>query len=182
MAKFATRDLVLDADRVDFEILFPNLEGHKDQFNNKGERSFRLKFNDPDFAKELADDGWNIRIYTPKNEEYQPYHFMTVKTKFRDDSENVYQDPEIHMVNSKNDILCGAQNMHDIDMAFRNRKVERVDLVINPYHWVHPGMSNGEGITAYIREMWVEIQESPFASRYSNRNATSACDNEAVPF
>ena len=181
MAKFTNHDLILDADRVDFEVLFSNLEGRKNQHNPKGDRTFRLKFNDPEFAQQLAEDGWNIRIYTPKNEEYEPYHFMTVKTKFREDSDNVYQDPEIHLVNSKNDILCGAQNMHDVDMAFTNRKVERVDLVINPYHWVNPGMGNGEGITAYIREMWVEIQDSPFASRYANRSNFNA-GSEEVPF
>ena len=181
MAKFTNRDLILDADRVNFEVLFSNLEGRKDQFNSNGERTFRLKFNDPEFAQQLSEDGWNIRIYTPKNEDYEPYHFMTVKTKFREDSDNVYQDPEIHLVNSKNDILCGAQNMHDIDMAFANRKVERVDLVLNPYHWVHPGMGNGEGITAYIREMWVEIQDSPFASRYADRNNFNT-GSEEIPF
>lgn len=180
MSKFTNRDLVLDADRVDFEILFCNLEGRKDQFNTKGERSFRLKFNDDEFAKSLVDDGWNIRIYTPKNEEYDPYYYMTVKTKFRVDSENVYQDPEIHRVNAKNDILCSAQNMHDIDMAFANRKVQRVDLVINPYHWVHPKMGSGEGIAAYVREMWIEVEDSPFASRYADRNSASSYDE--VPF
>lgn len=181
MTKFTNRDLVLDADLVDFDILFPNLEGKKDQYNTNGERSFRLKFNDDDFAKELINDGWNIRIYTPKNEEYSPYYYMTVKCKFRADSENVYQDPEIHRVNAKNDILCGPQNMADIDAAFKARKVKRVDLVINPYHWVHPGMGNGEGISAYVREMWIEVEDSPFASRYSDRNYGDAYSEE-VPF
>ncbi len=179
MGKFTNEDLILDADRVDFEILFPNLEGKKDRFNTKGERSFRLKLNDQEFAKALIEDGWNIRIYTPKNEEYDPYYYMTVKTKFRSDSDNVYRDPEIHLVNSKNDILCGPQNMVDIDAAFISRKVKRVDLILNPYHWVHEGTGSGEGITAYIREMWIEVQESPFANRYADRN--NNFDDE-VPF
>lgn len=181
MANYPTNDLILDADRVDFEILFCNLEGRKDAYNTRGDRSFRLKINDKEFAKQLADEGWNIKIYTPKNEEYDPYYYMDVKTKFRVDSENVYQDPEIHRVNAKNDILCGPQNMHDIDAAFKSRKVQRVDLVINPYYWQHPGMGKGEGVTAYIREMWIEVQESPFASRYSDRNSNFAND-ENLPW
>ncbi len=181
MAKFTNHDLILDADRVDFEVLFPNLEGRKERYNDDGDRTFRLKFNDPEFAQQLSEDGWNIRIYTPKNEDYDPYHYLTVKTKFRVDSEKVRQDPEIHLVNSKNDILCGPQNMHDVDMAFLNHKAERVDLVIAPRYWANAGIGKGEGITAYIREMWVEIQDSPFASRYANRSNFNA-GSEEVPF
>ena len=181
MAKFPTHDLILNADNVDFEILFSNLEGRKEGYDQDGDRKFRLKFNDPELAQQLAEDGWNIRIYTPKNEEYDPYYYMKVVTKFRVDSEKVRQDPEIHLVNSKNDILCGPQNMADIDMAFRNHKVVRVDLSVNPYHWNNPTIGKGEGVAAYIREMWVEIQDSPFASRYANRSSFNA-GSEEVPF
>lgn len=181
MAKFTNRDLILNADNVDFEVLFCNLEGRKERYNNDGDRTFRVKFFDPEFAQQLADDGWNIRIYTPKNEEYDPYYYLTVKTKFRIDSEKVRQDPEIHLVNSKNDIICGPQNMADVDMAFRNHKVTRVDLSVAPRYWTNEGIGNGEGITAYIRELWVEIQDSPFASHYANRNSFNA-GSEEVPF
>lgn len=179
MANFPTHDLILDADRVDFEILFSNLEGRRDQYNAKGDRSFRLKFNDSEFAQQLAEEGWNIKIYTPKNDNYEPYYYMTVKTKFRCDSEGVRQDPEIHRVNAKNDILCVAANMGDIDNAYASGKVVRTDLVINPYHWSNPGMGAGEGVTAYLREMWIEVEDSPFAARYANR-----CSNfeDDVPF
>ena len=179
MGKFTSEDLILDADRVDFEILFPNLEGKKDRYNTKGDRTFRLKLNDPEFAKALTEDGWNIRIYTPKNDKYDPYYYMNVKTKFRADSDTVYCDPEIHLLTSKNDILCGPQNMVDIDAAFIGHKVKRVDLVLNPYPWTNKEIGPGEGITAYIREMWVEIQESPFANRYADRNSNF---NDEVPF
>lgn len=181
MAKQHISNLILDADRIDFEILFCNLEGRKDAYNTRGDRSFRLKINDKEFAKQLADEGWNIKIYTPKNEEYDPYYYMTVKTKFRVDSETVYRDPEIHLVNSKNDITCGPQNMQDIDAAFKSHKVQRVDLVINPSPWKNPAIGKGEGISAYVDEMWVEIQDSPFASRYSDRNSNFAND-ENLPW
>ena len=179
MANIPTSDLILDADRVDFEILFPNLEGRRDRYNTNGDRSFRLKFNDNEFAQQLAEDGWNIKIYTPKNDDYEPYYYMNVKTKFRCDSDKVRQDPEIHRVNAKNDILCTAEDMATIDNDYMSRKVIRTDLSINPYPWHNPGMGDGEGVTAYLREMWVEVKDSPFAARYANR--CSKFEND-VPF
>ena len=177
MAKFTTSDLILDHELVDFEILFCNLEGRAEGFNNQGARNFRLKFNDDDFAKSLADDGWNIKIYTPKNDDYDPYYYLTVKAKFRVDSATVRQDPEIHMINSKNDILLGAQNMADLDAKFRAREVNACDLVIQPYYWSNSNMGSGDGITAYLKQMWAVVNDNPFAERYSNRN-----DDFEVPF
>lgn len=170
MAKFTTSDLILDHELVDFEILFCNLEGRADGFNNQGARNFRLKFNDDDFAKSLADDGWNIKIYTPKNDDYDPYYYLTVKAKFRVDGATVRQDPEIHMINSKNDILLGAQNMADLDAKFRAREVNACDLVIHPYYWTKSNMGSGEGITAYLKQMWAVVNDNPFAERYADRN------------
>lgn len=180
MSNYPTNDLILDGQRIDFELLFVNLEGRRDQFNTNGDRTFRLKFNDSEFAQQLAEDGWNVKIYTPKNTEYEPYHYLNVKAKFRVDSENVRRDPEIHRINSKNDILCGAQNMHDIDAAFQSRQVKSVDLVLNPYHWVHAGMGSGEGVTAYLSQMWVVVEDSPFADRYADLNSDFSEDD--VPF
>lgn len=180
MSNYPTSDLVLDGQRIDFELLFVNLEGRRDQFNTNGDRTFRLKFNDSEFAQELAEEGWNIKIYTPKNTDYEPYHYMNVKAKFRADAETVRRDPEIHLINSKNDIRCTVDTMHDIDAAFQARTVKSVDLVLNPYHWVHPGMGAGEGVTAYLNQMWVVVEDSPFADRYANRN--SDFYDEEIPF
>lgn len=170
MAKFTTSDLILDHELVDFGILFCNLEGRAEDFNNQGARNFRLKFNDADFAKSLADDGWNIKIYTPKNDDYDPYYYLTVKAKFRVDGAAVRQDPEIHMINSKNDILLGAQNMADLDAKFRAREVNACDLVIRPYYWSNSNMGSGDGITAYLKQMWAVVNDNPFAERYADRN------------
>lgn len=177
MSKFTNSDLILDHELVDFEILFCNLEGRAEGFNNQGARNFRLKFNDDDFAKALAEDGWNIKIYTPKNEEYDPYYYLTVKSKFKVDSPKVVQDPEIHMINSKNDILLKENHMADLDAKFRAREVISCDLIIHPSPWNNARFGAGEGITAYLKQMWAVVNDNPFADRYANRN-----DEFEVPF
>lgn len=181
MAKFTTSDLILDHELVDFEILFCNLEGRAEGFNDKGNRNFRLKFNDDDFAKSLSEDGWNIKIYTPKNDDYDPYYYLTVKSKFRVDSPNVRQDPEIHMINSKNDILLKEKHMADLDAKFRAHEVVSCDLIIHPSPWNNARFGAGEGITAYLKQMWAVVNDSPFADRYANRNDDFNDDSD-IPF
>ena len=81
------------------------------------------------------------------------------------------------MINSKNDILLGAQNMADLDAKFRAREVNACDLVIHPYYWSNSNMGSGDGITAYLKQMWAVVNDNPFADRYANRN-----DDFEVPF
>lgn len=181
MSKFTNSDLILDNELVDFEILFCNLEGRAEGYNDKGDRNFRVKFNNDEFAKALAEDGWNIKIYTPKNDKYDPYYYLDVKVKFRVDSPRVMHDPEIHMLTPKNDILLKENNVGDLDAKFRAHEVISCNLVLNPYPWVNPNFANGEGITAYLKEMWADVKVSPFAERYANRNSTFDDDFE-VPF
>lgn len=181
MAKFTTSDLILDHELVDFEILFCNLEGRAEGFNDKGNRNFRLKFNNDEFAKSLSEDGWNIKIYTPKNDDYDPYYYLTVKSKFRVDSPNVRQDPEIHMINSKNDILLKDKHMADLDAKFRAHEVVSCDLIIHPSPWNNSRFGAGEGITAYLKQMWAVVNDSPFADRYANRNDNFNDDSD-IPF
>lgn len=170
MAKFTTSDLLLDHEVVDFEILFCNLEGRAEMYNDKGDRNFRVKFNDDDFAKALAEDGWNIKIYTPKNDDYDPYYYLDVKSKFRVDSPKVMKDPEIHMINSKNDIILNETNMGDLDAKFRAREVKACDLILHPSPWSNPRFGSGEGIAAYLKQMWAVVNDNPFAERYADRN------------
>lgn len=177
MAKFTTSDLILDHELVDFEILFCNLEGRAEMYNDKGDRNFRVKFNNDEFAKALAEDGWNVKIYTPKTDMYDPYYYLDVKSKFRVDSPKVKKDPEIHMINSKNDIVLNETNMGDLDAKFRYREVKACDLIIHPSPWNNPRFGTGEGITAYLKQMWVLINDNPFADRYADRN-----DDFEVPF
>lgn len=180
MSNFTNQKLVLDHELVDFELFFVNLEGRKGGFNTDGKRSFRLKFNDEEFAKALVEDGWNVKIFTPKNTNYEPYYGMDVKTKFKSDSESVRYNPEIHYINRKNDILCDASNIHIVDNAFDARKVIAVDLVVNPYHW-GPN-ERGEGITAYIDAMYVYVEDSPFGDRSASVFGLPEDNDEELPF
>lgn len=181
MAKFTNSDLILDHELVDFEILFCNLEGRADLYNDKGDRNFRVKFNDDDFAKTIAEDGWNVKIYTPKTDKYDPYYYLDVTSKFRVDSPRVLRDPEIHMINSKNDIVLNESNMGDLDAKFRAKEVVACDLILHPSPWRNPKFGAGEGITAYLKQMWAVVNDSPFADRYANRNNNFDNDLE-VPF
>ena len=41
-------------------IMFKNFSGKGDQFNRAGDRNFCVRIDDPDFARQLRNEGWNV--------------------------------------------------------------------------------------------------------------------------
>ena len=51
----------------DARIGFRNFSGKEGPYNRSGDRNFSL-FLEPDIAKAMEEDGWNIRYLTPRDE------------------------------------------------------------------------------------------------------------------
>lgn len=127
---------------------------------------------DEEQARELAEEGFNVRQTKPKpgqEEEFEPTYFIKVTVNY--DSE---WPPKIYLVSGDSDPqLLDEESIDTLDKVY----VINVNAMLNPYMNQRTGKSS-----LYVRTMYVEqdVEDDPFAARYARKRPVN--DEEGVPF
>lgn len=141
-------------------LIFRNFEGREGKYNRKGDRNFGLIIEDTEVAQQLAEDGWNIKELTPKNnDDYddtpEVIYWLPVTVRF----DNV--PPKVMLVTRRKKTRLNEDNINTVDYA----NIAKVDLTVTPYDWEVNGKS---GTKAYLQTAYITINEDEFADKYAD--------------
>ena len=148
----------------DARLVFRNFAGAASKFNRAGDRNFAVVIPDQETADALIKEGWNVKIKPPRDEQDDPFMYLTVKVKFNDRGPKCY-------------LTCGDAPARELiphddpdeDMVgiLDEIDIRSVDLDIRPYDW---DVNGKQGRTAYLQSIHVVQEVDRFAARFSNND------------
>lgn len=142
------------------EIIFRNFSGKEGLYNSEGDRNFCLLLDDA-LAEALIRDGWNVKHLKAREEGDEPRPYIQVSVKYRGRNGNAVRPPTIVMITSK-----GRSNLDESMCEFLDWvDIANVDLIVRPFEWAVNGKS---GIKAYLKAIYVTIQEDDLALKYQD--------------
>ena len=138
-------------------IIYRNFAGRGDKFNREGDRNFALIIPTEELADRLINDGWNVKVKPPRDDQETPFMYRPVKIKFNDRGPNCYL------------VTAGRANRLDEESIgiLDDVDILNVNLDIRPYDWEVNGKT---GRTAYLQGIEVTQRVDRFAARYAEED------------
>ena len=134
-------------------LIYRNFEGVGTDFNSPGDRNFCVIIEDEEYAKQLIEDGWNVKLKVPKDDSRDPFYYIKVAVSYQ------YYAPAVYLVTKRQKTLLDEESVGILDTV----DIINVDLAIRPSAWDVNGKT---GVKAYLKTMYMTIEEDEFADKY----------------
>lgn len=136
-----------------------NFQGVETEYNKAGERNFSVMLDDQ-LAEDMSLDGWNVKYMRPREDDPDQHRqaFLNVKVQM-----NPYP-PIINIINSRGKKRLDEETIDQLDWC----RIENVDMIIRPYHYPPSNISPNGGIKAYLKAIYVTVQEDNLQLKYAD--------------
>jgi hypothetical protein len=137
----------------DITIAFRNFAGKEDTYNRAGDRNFAILL-EPDMARKLEAEGWNIKFLKVREEGDEPQPYIQVAVSFKN------KPPKVAMVTSKGMSYLGEDMIEMLDWA----DIAEADVTLSPYEWE---VGDKSGVKAYVKSLFVRIVEDYLEEKWT---------------
>jgi len=134
-------------------IIFRNFSGREGMYNREGDRNFGVLL-DEHLAKEMSEDGWNVKWLKPREEGEPEQAYIQVSVNFKG------RPPRVVMISSRGRTNLGEHEVELLDWA----DISTADLIMRPYEWA---VNDKHGIKAYLQSIFVTIEEDALELKYA---------------
>lgn len=148
----------------DVRIAFRNFSGKEGKYNAAGNRNFAVIL-PHEVAEQMEADGWSVKYLKPREDEDKPQPYIQVKVGYQG------RPPRVVMITSRGRTTLDEDGVDILDWA----DINHVDLSLNPYHWEVQGK---EGIKAYLKSIFVTINEDELDLKYADVPDSAASSME----
>lgn len=165
--KKVMQNLVLENCRIGFR----NFSGKETKFNREGNRNFVVFLDDPDVwdqnaIEDLEANGWNVRFLDPREADDSPIPYLPVALSYNN------FPPKVILVTTRGQTHLDEDMVGMLDWS----DILNVDLIVRPYNWEVNGKT---GVKAYVKTMYVTIEEDEFADKYRQSDDAGTDDPDA---
>ena len=146
-------------------IINRNFEGRAEKpYNPQGKRNFSVVL-DEETANILLNDGWNVKIRESSDPDEPAKGYLSVSVQF--DSK---VPPRIIQITKRGDRIKKTPINEDSAALIDSAEIKDVKLEIRPYNWEikNKDGSVDTGVRAYLKTMYYELVEDPFAADYDD--------------
>ena len=144
----------------DARIIYRNFEGLASKYNREGDRNFAVIIPNDEIKDALVNEGWNVKIKPPRDEDDSPFMFLPVKVKFNS------RGPAAYLVSGEQVTKLNEDTIGILDEI----DIQSVDMDVRPYDWEVNGKS---GRSAYLQAINVTQNIDRFGAQYVNEGKMS---------
>ncbi len=138
----------------DARIIFRNFAGLGSKYNREGDRNFAVIIPTQEICDQLVENGWNVKIKPPREEDDSPFMYLPVKVKFNN------KGPGAYVVSGNN-----VQRLNEDTISMLDEiDIASVDMDLRPYDWE---VNDKTGRTAYLQAINVVQNIDRFGARYA---------------
>ena len=139
----------------DARIIYRNFAGVGSKYNREGDRNFAVIIPNEEICNELVENGWNVKIKPPRDEDDSPFMYLPVKVKFNS------RGPAAYVRSGKSVQRLTEETIGMLDEIH----IASVDMDLRPYDWEVNGKT---GRSAYLQAIDVEQNIDRFGARYAD--------------
>ena len=128
----------------DARIIFRNFEGKEGPYNKAGTRNFGVVLQ-PGDAEAMANDGWNIKLLEPREEDKEEgteaTPWLPVEAAY-----DKGRPPTVVLITDHGRKNLDEETIKQLDWV----DITKINMIVNPYTWTVNGKS---GVKAYLKTM-----------------------------